>query len=283
MLRCLMPPNHFLHVPIDESLWRAICERRDTTGESTAEIVESALRNQLDLEGDATFQASTIGAVLDGVYHGDITVGELRKHGDFGLGTFDELDGELVMLDGVVYRMDPQCRAHVVADEVRSPFATVTRWVTKYSKDLEGPDHMEQFEKRATELMPSLNYLYGIRTEGHFRRIEVRSVVRQTRRTRLVEAARGQSTRVLENCSGTLVGFFTPAFLGHIGVPGFHLHFITSALDAGGHVLGFDIERGRVELDEMPELHLALPDSDDFRHAKLAVETAELEEAEKKR
>jgi acetolactate decarboxylase len=245
--------------------------------------VESALRDQLDLEEDATFQASTIGAVLDGVYHGDITVGELRERGDFGLGTFDELDGELVMLDGTVYRMDPQCRAHVVADEVRSPFATVTRWVTKYSTDLAGLHNMEQFEKRAMRLMPSPNYLYGIRTQGQFQQMEVRSVVRQTRRTRLVEAARGQSTRVIENCSGTLVGFFTPAFLGHIGVPGFHLHFITSALDAGGHVLGFDLERGRVELDEMPHLNLALPDTDDFRHARLAVEAAELEEAERKR
>src|SRR5262249_26824575 len=198
-------------------------------------------------------------------------------------GTLDGVDGRVGMLDGVVYRTDPQRHAHVVADKIRSPFATVTRWVTKYSKDLEGPNHMEQFEKRIMELMPSLNYLYGIRTKGHFRRIEVRSVVRQTRRTRLVEAARGRSSRVIENCSGTLVGFFTPAFLGHFGVPGFHLHFITIALGVGGHVLGFDIERGRVELDEMPQLNLALPDSDDFRHAKLAVETAELEEAERKR
>jgi hypothetical protein len=76
-----MTPIHFLHVPIDESLWRAMRERRDTTGESTAEIVESALRKQLDLEGDSAFQASTIGAVLDGVYHGDVAVGELREHG----------------------------------------------------------------------------------------------------------------------------------------------------------------------------------------------------------
>jgi acetolactate decarboxylase len=278
-----MKPTHFLHVALNENLWRAIRERRDATGESTADIVESALRKQLDLEGDAAFQTSTIGAVLDGVYHGDTTVGELRQHGDFGLGTFDELDGELVMLDGTVYRMDPQCRAHVVADDVRSPFATVTRWVTKHSTDLEGLHNTEQFEKRALELMPSPNYLYGIRGEGLFRRIEVRSVVRQTRRTRLVEAARGQSTRVIKNAHGTLVGFFTPAFLGHVGVPGFHLHFVTRARDAGGHVLGFDLERGRLELDEMPQLNLALPDSDDFRHAQLAVEAAELKEAERKR
>jgi acetolactate decarboxylase len=275
--------NHFLHARIDEQLWRAIRERRAATGESTAEIVESALRARLDVEGDTAFQASTIGAVLEGVYHGDISIGELRQHGDFGLGTFNELDGELVMLGGIVYRMDPECRAHVVPDDVHSPFATVTRWVTKRAAELMDVPGLAQFESRVLDLMRSPNYLYGIRGEGRFRSIEVRSVARQARGTRLVEATRRQSTRVLRDCDGTLVGFYTPPFLGHVGVPGFHLHFITRALDAGGHVLGLDLARARVELDEMPQLNLALPESDDFRHARLTVDQAELDEAERRK
>jgi acetolactate decarboxylase len=274
--------THFLHARIDEPLWRAIRERRAATGASTAEIVESALRAHLDVEGDTAFQTSTIGAILEGVYHGDVSVGELRRHGDFGLGTFNELDGELVMLDGIVYRMDRQCRAHVVPDDVRSPFATVTRWVTQRAADVADVPRLAQFESRVLELMRSPNYLYGVRAEGRFRSIEVRSVARQARGTRLVEATRRQSTRVLADCDGTLVGFYTPAFLGHVGVTGFHLHFITRGLDAGGHVLELDLGRARVELDEMPQLNLALPESDDFRHARLAVDPAELEEAEKK-
>jgi len=277
-----MAAVHFLHARIDERLWRAIRERRGATGESTAEIVESALRAHLDMEGETAFQTSTIGAVLDGVYHGDVSVGELRQHGDFGLGTFNELDGELVMLDGIVYRMDRECRAHVVPDDVRSPFATVTRWVTMRHADVTNVPRLAQFESRVLELMRSPNYLYGVRAEGRFRSIEVRSVARQPRGTRLVDATRAQTTRVLTNCDGTLVGFYTPPFLGHVGVSGFHLHFITRTLDAGGHVLGFDLERARVELDEMPQLNLALPESDDFRHARLVVDPAELEEAEKK-
>lgn len=277
-----MAAAHFLHAGIDDRLWRAIRERRRATGETTAEIVESALRAHLDVEGDAAFQTSTIGAVLDGVYHGDVSVGELRQHGDFGLGTFNELDGELVMLDGIVYRMDRDCRAHAVPDDVRSPFATVTRWVTMRQADVSDMPRLASFEARVLELMRSPNYLYGVRAEGRFRSIEVRSVARQPRGTRLVDATRGQTTRVLTGCDGTLVGFYTPSFLGHVGVSGFHLHFITRARDAGGHVLGFALERGRVELDEMPVLNLALPESDDFRHARLTVDPAELEEAEKK-
>jgi acetolactate decarboxylase len=274
---------HFLHASIDERLWRAIRERRRATGESTAAIIESALHAHLDIEGETAFQTSTIGAVLDGVYHGDVSVGELRQHGDFGLGTFNELDGELVMLDGTVYRMDRECRAHVVADNVHSPFATVTRWATVRHADVTNVPRLEEFEARVLELLRSPNYLYGVRAAGRFRSIEVRSVARQPRGTRLVDATRRQRTRVLTDCDGTLVGFYTPSFLGHVGVSGFHLHFITNALDAGGHVLAFDLERARVELDEMPQLNLALPESDDFRHARLAVDTAELEEAEKKR
>jgi acetolactate decarboxylase len=278
-----MAAIHFLHARIDERLWRAIRERRTATGESAAQIVETALRAYLDIEGDAAFQTSTIGAVLEGVYHGDISVGELRQKGDFGIGTFNELDGELVMLGGIVYRMDPKCRAHVVPDDVRSPFATVTRWVTKLEAEMRDVPQLALFESRVLELMRSANYLYGVRAEGRFRSIEVRSVVRQARGTRLVEATRGQSTRVLADCHGTLVGFYTPSFLGHVGVSGFHLHFITRALDAGGHVLGFDLAQARVQLDEMPQLNLALPESDDFRHARLVVDAAEVEEAERKR
>ncbi len=75
------------------------------------------------------------------------------------------------MLDGTVSRMDAQCRAHVVPDDVRSPFATVTRWVTKHAGEL-GDVTMAQLVSHALELMPSPNYLYGVRAEGHFRSIE---------------------------------------------------------------------------------------------------------------
>lgn len=44
------------------------------------------------------FQYSTLEALLGGVYDGEVTVGELLTHGDFGLGTFNSLDGEMIIL-----------------------------------------------------------------------------------------------------------------------------------------------------------------------------------------
>lgn len=36
-----------------------------------------------------------LSALLQGDYDGEITYGELKKYGDFGLGTFNSLDGEM--------------------------------------------------------------------------------------------------------------------------------------------------------------------------------------------
>ena len=47
-------------------------------------------------EPHVIFQTSTIDALLDGAYDGEISFSQLRDHGDFGLGTFEACDGEMI-------------------------------------------------------------------------------------------------------------------------------------------------------------------------------------------
>ena len=47
---------------------------------------------------DTLTPVSTIDAILNGLYDGIITYGELKEWGDFGIGTFEGLDGEMVAL-----------------------------------------------------------------------------------------------------------------------------------------------------------------------------------------
>ena len=65
--------------------------------------------------GSEVYQTSTMGALLDGVYDGDVTIAELLTHGDFGLGTFNHLDGEMVVLDGVCHHLRSDGSATVAA------------------------------------------------------------------------------------------------------------------------------------------------------------------------
>ncbi|HXV33833.1 MAG TPA: acetolactate decarboxylase [Gaiellaceae bacterium] len=277
-----MAGSRFIHLMASDPLWQAICERRAETGLTTKDVVVAALQQYLGLD-DSAFQTSTIGAVMDGVYHGDTTVGELREHGDLGIGTFDELDGEMVMVDGTTYRIDAECRAHPAHDDARTPFATVTHWIPKHSVDVAPGTDLAGLQSTLEALMSSHNYLYAVRAECRFGSIRVRSVRPQEPGTRLVDATRSQTVRDLDGSEGTLVGFFTPTFLAHVGVPGLHLHFITEGRDAGGHVLSLTVDRGTLMADETTRLTLTLPDTAAFRGAELGVDEDELEVAETER
>src|SRR3712207_8423939 len=68
------------------------------------------------------FQTSTIEALLDGNYEGDVTFAELEDRGDFGLGTFDALDGEMIALDGDFY----QVRADRKSTRLNSSHANIS-------------------------------------------------------------------------------------------------------------------------------------------------------------
>src|SRR5258708_21827577 len=85
------------------------------------------------------YQSSTMGALLDGVYDGDVTIAEILHHGDFGLGTFNHLDGEMVILDGICYHLRADGSATVADDADRTPFAAVTRFTTDHILVLTDP------------------------------------------------------------------------------------------------------------------------------------------------
>jgi len=57
-----------------------------------------------------------------------VRIANLREHGDLGLGTFEELDGEMVILDGKFYQVRCDGSVREVRDDVLTPFAVITRF-----------------------------------------------------------------------------------------------------------------------------------------------------------
>src|SRR3954453_23671012 len=99
------------------------------------------------------FQNSTINALLEGVYDGSMTYGELRRHGDFGLGTFNALDGEMIAFDGDFYQVKADGVAYPVADGQRTPFASVLFFRPTHTRPLSGPLDYEHFQTLVDGLM----------------------------------------------------------------------------------------------------------------------------------
>ena len=117
-----------LTVDLYQSLYDALHAQSGQTGEPVAHFVTRALSDALGLDHATLFQVSTTGALVQGVYRGAMTLGTLKEHGDFGLGTFDGLDGEMVAFDGEFYQVHASGKIEKPPDNALIPFAVVTRF-----------------------------------------------------------------------------------------------------------------------------------------------------------
>ncbi|TRW89085.1 acetolactate decarboxylase [Mycolicibacterium sp. 018/SC-01/001] len=223
--------------------------------------------------GGEVFQSSTIGALLDGVYDGDLTVAELLRHGDFGLGTFNRLDGEMVIIDGTCYHLRSDGSAVEAALSERTPFAAVTRFHTAHTLDIDGDTARDDLLDRIDDTLQSTNLIYAVRVDGRFAAVRTRTVRAQTPPyPPLTEASDDQAEQVFDDVGGVLIGFRTPAFEQGISVAGYHLHFLDDTRSRGGHVLDVTVHAGRVAISTASELHLRLPTTTGFLAAHLTGE-----------
>ena len=179
--------------------------------------------------GGAAFQTSTIEALLHGAYVGDVTVGELARRGDLGLGTFDGLDGELIAVDGVVFRAAADGAVAPAEPGRRSPFAVMTRFTARSERRLRGPMGFDALLAALDQDIPRDGVCSAVRLDGEFEHVRLRSVPAQTPPFRPLEAVLAdQHVFDLSELHGTVVGFrFLPSADG-LDVPGFHLHFISA-------------------------------------------------------
>lgn len=237
----------------------------------------------LQANKDILFQASTIDALLVGVYDGDMTFKQLKRHGDFGLGTFNGLDGEMVALDGKFYQVKVDGTAYTAQDSMKTPFSVVTFFEPDISFPVNVRLNYEQLRTYLDERIPTENVFYAFKVEGVFEYIKTRSVPRQVKPyPPLVDVVKHQSVFEFYDVKGTIVGFRTPGFVQGINVPGYHLHFITEDRKAGGHVLACQMQHVGVELDCTSELYLVLPESAAFAAADFSEQRhSELEAVEK--
>ncbi|PJE05908.1 MAG: acetolactate decarboxylase [Mycobacterium sp.] len=219
------------------------------------------------------YQYSTISALLDGVYDGEATVADILQHGDFGLGTFNHLDGEMVILDGVCYRLRADGTATRAAPTDRTPFAAVTRFHRDFEIPIKARTDRAAVTAAIDQRIASTNLIYAIRVTGHFADLHTRTVMEQHEPyPPLTQATEGQAETRFTDVQGTLVGFRTPDFEQGISVAGYHLHFLDDDRTAGGHVLDFTLERGDVAVSGASQLHLSLPTSGAFLQARLSAD-----------
>lgn len=212
------------------------------------------------------FQVSTIHALLEGVYDGALSLGELKRHGDFGIGTFDRLDGELILHQGEVYQVVHSGEVRRPGDQITTPFAAVHAFTPELRLTLPGPIHsLAELKTWLDQQLPSRNVLYGLRIQGRFDYVQTRSVpAAQRPYPPLVELAKRQNLFSREDVRGVMLGYWLPEYLGQINVPGYHLHFLSDDRSFGGHLLECRPRDLTVEIDPLTAFQVRLPDNPAF-------------------
>lgn len=222
------------------------------------------LDDQDDANREVLFQASTLDALLVGAYDGMISFADLREHGDFGLGTVDALDGEMIMLDGVPYQVRTDGVAARIDDAATSPFAVLTFFdadsTVAWSPGAEPVDCAE-FQAAVDALLPDLETPYAVKVEGTFARLKTRSVDRQEPPyPPLADVVAAQTEFDFTDVEGTMVGFRLPDYMAGFNVTGYHFHFLTADRASGGHVLACEPSNVTIVFDDADVWQIVLPD-----------------------
>ena len=272
---------HRLETTVSDALWAALQARAQSLGLPVRQVVQDALAEALDMEHHSMFQVSTSGALIEGLYQGAMTVGALRRHGDTGLGTFEELDGEMILVDGHCYQARGDGSVTEASDDTLTPFATVVAFTADDTVTLSDIASFDDLTSRLDGLRTSDNDFFAWRITGHLDELRMRAACRHASGTPLAEAVTDPAVFEFHDIPVTIVGFWSPPFSQAIAIPGYHLHAVSEDRSSAGHV--FDLRASEVvaEVHRVSDLHVALPETEAFLRADLASAHADMDSIER--
>ena len=217
---------------------------------------------------DSMYQVSLMQAFMHGEYDGVITVGDLKKHGDIGLGTFEGVNGEMIILDGVVYQAAADGSINVMNDNEKIPFATITKFDEDGKIDNINAGNFNDLTSQLNKEIEKYgtNNMYVIKIKGDFSNITVRSVEKQEKPYKEFTDVAAVDQKVFNHTdqTGTLVAVYFPEYMNELNMHGWHLHFLSDDKTKGGHVLNLTDFNGSGQVDEIHEFNMILPSDDSF-------------------
>ena len=221
-------------------------------------------------------QFSTIDAILQGIYDGPATFANVKHYGDFGLGTVNHLDGEMLALDGIFYQITNDGKVHNITEDMKTSFATMTYFKGEHTATLPKIAAFRSLQTWLNRHLGSQNFFWSIRIHGLFPTMKVRSISRQNPPYQpLAEIIQTEAIFEYTNVTGTLIGFRCPPYIKGINVPGYHFHFLSDDKSKGGHVLGCSLNGAHAAWGSHKTFQMMLPNEQAFRHADFSVHDEE--------
>lgn len=220
--------------------------------------------------GTVLWQNMPVIALENSVYDGRTTVAEVRRHGDHGVGTWDKLDGEGLIVDGVFYQVRSDGRVHEPPDSAVMPWAAVSFFEAQITYELPQTLTYAELAGFLDPYLPTVNTYYALRLEGRFQAVTTRSLPEQSKPyPPLAVVERTQPEFSFSDVEGVLVGFRSPPYVTNVSPTGYHLHFLKTDKSGGGHCLSFTVDAGRISIQRLDTLVQAIPNYPEFNRANL--------------
>ena len=215
------------------------------------------------------YQVSTLQALAMGYSRAVVSVGDFLKHGDIGLGTFEDVDGEMILLDGNCYRAQEDGSVLKAEPGMGVPFAVTTflhKGMEFAVERIEDMDALKQVLDLKIEEDFGLNSMHVVRIDGRFSKICARSEsAYHSQHVSLREILqKTQKDFEFQDITGTLVCVYFPDYMDGINAPGWHLHFISEDKTRGGHVFDLKMEGGDATVNKISCIQIELPKAPDF-------------------
>lgn len=241
-------------------------------GCTTQESPQSTIENSSNK--DTFYQYNIWWGFVNKVFDGDLTVKQLKTKGDIGLGSYTQLDGELVMLDGIPYRIREDGSVTVPEDDDKIVYVDAAYFEPDASFEINQSINFDSLRSLINEQLPTLNQFYSFLIKGEFSFMKCGGLNKQEKpyTDGLDVLIPNRPVFERNNVKGTIVGFYCPEFIGNINVAGYHFHFISDDKQFGGHVMALETNHVTVEYDPLLEYHFALPGSEDFYNVSMEKE-----------
>lgn len=209
------------------------------------------------------YQYGTLSSLLAGAMDGSKSINDLLKHGDFGIGTLDGSDGELMIIEGQAFHARQNGDVVKLSGNETVPYAAVTYFDPEYQFPLVKDKSSQEIGNLIYTHLTSVNLFAAIQIKGTFKKMHVRVVPKQQKPYRPFSAIVQPEFRA-ENISGTIVGFYTPELFHGAAVAGYHLHFLSDDGQFGGHIMDYELEKGIITMQTMTEYTQGFPMVDNF-------------------
>ena len=236
-------------------------------------------------DGDELVQFSLLSALAAGDYAGGAPLKQVLRYGDFGVGRFDRLDGEMILLDGKIFQVLADGKVVPRDGAGASPFATVTFFEADGELDGIAATSLAELDHQLDRRVPNAKRPVAFKVTGEFAELTLRSAPPQKPPYRpLAEVIDQQQVWTRQNVRGTLIGVRCPAWMGTLNVAGYHWHFLSDDRTIGGHVLDCRFEGAHGAYDECSSLLVRLPESESFDAVDVSsVTDADVEKIERQR